>query len=125
MATITIWAEREGKVGDGEDRPVKIASGSLEIGQQTLPEGQDEQVERRRHRFEDPFVSPPTVALGMRVIDLHRSDSPRVAIRVVHVDENGFDYEIRTSGNSSLEDLTADWVAYAQGSPPAPPAAAR
>ena len=125
MATMTVWADRPESVGDSQDRPVKIASGSLEIGQQALAEGVNERVERGRHRFEAPFVGAPKVALGMRLDDLTRPDRRRVAIRVVHVDEEGFDYEIRTSGSSSVRSLTADWVAYASESPPAPPASVR
>ena len=78
-----------------EERPVKIASGSLELRRQPLREGKNERVERGHLRFEDPFVRAPEVVLGMRLIDLPRSDRPRVAIRVMGVDEHGFDYDIR------------------------------
>ena len=108
-----------------EERAVKVASGSLALSLQTLRDGENERVERGRLRFEERFVRAPKVTLGMRLIDPPRSDRPRVAIRVVEVDEKGFDYEIRTWGSSSVVDLTADWVAYAPGSPTAPPASAR
>ena len=65
------------------DQSVRIESGSLELKQQTLREGRNERVERGRHRFDHPFPATPRVALGMRVLDLPRSDRPRVALRVV------------------------------------------
>ena len=125
MPTMIVWGNREGGAGDHVDRPVKIASGSLEIRQQALPEGSDKRVERGRLRFEERFVDAPRVALGVRLDDLPRADRPRVAIRVVHVDDKGFDYEVRTLGSLSVKDLKADWVAYASGSQTAPPASAR
>ena len=107
------------------DQSVRIESGSLELKQQTLREGRNERVERGRHRFDHPFPAKPRVALGMRVLDLPRSDRPRVALRVVRVDRKGFDYEIRTWGNSSIAELSADWVAYANGLGAAGPASPR
>ena len=77
-------------------------------------------------RFTKPFPEPPHVTLGLRLLDLPRSDRPRLEISVVSKDERGFDYQIRTWGRSTIEDVAADWIALGASSQPtklAPPAA--
>ena len=102
----------------------RIASGSLQLTQTKLRSGSDQRAERGRHRFAHPFRTTPSIVFGLRVLDLPRSDRPRVAVNVLRVDPHGFDYEIRTWGKSTIWDATADWVAYTNGIEPAAPAAA-
>jgi hypothetical protein len=87
----------------------RIEIGSLALEPQTLSE------EKGRYRFDRPFARTPRVVLGMRDSPQTRSEQTHVALRVVHVDPEGFDYEIRRSGSAPVQDLTADWVAYANG----------
>ena len=81
----------------------------MQSGSITLPEG----AETGSHRFDKPFRQTPKIALGVRMNDEPRSRRAPVALRVVRVDEAGFDYEIRARSSDSVHDVTADWVAYA------------
>ena len=112
--------ERDARLSSAVDRRAarsgRIESGSLALPLQTSSEGRSDGIELGRYRFARPFDHPPRVALGMRESEL-AADEPRVALRVVQVDEAGFDYELRSWGSSRVTDLTADWVALAH--PPA------
>lgn len=100
------------------DEPVeaRMASGSLD-----LPEG----ASSGRHRFDEPFGATPQIAVSVRPNDESRKNRrASVSLRVVRVDETGFDYEIRDPADvPKMRELTADWVAYSGGS--SPPAARR
>lgn len=113
IPTYVVRAEREEPADLSKERSIKIARGSLEISRPNAPAGQAERVEHGHYRFEHPFTRGPVVALGVRLGDRAHPNLPRVAIRVVRVDETGFDYEVRNQDDAPIEHLTADWVAYA------------
>lgn len=92
--------------------PLRMESGSLDVERQTLQRAGEERVERRQ-RFIQPFAEIPRVTVGLRPNPDSDAPLPRVMLRVVSVDETGFDYELRSWGEESGLALTADWVAFA------------
>lgn len=127
--------ERFGSIADSlggridtrvEEAMLRVESGSIEARTRELRTGTSDRRERGRVRFAKPFPEPPHVTLGLRRLDLPRSDRPRLEISVVSKDERGFDYQIRTWGRSTIEDIAADWIALGADRQPtelAPPAA--
>lgn len=120
LAALTLQAGRDslasargretGQAAD-DDPATRMETGSLALGPQVLDHSSSESA-RMRHRFARPFTKAPHVAVGVRVVHLSSAEQPRVAVRVVAVDEAGFDYEVRTWGSPKESDLRANWVAY-------------
>jgi len=93
----------EAVAGSPADGDARMTSGSLAV-----PGG----VSSGRHRFDEPFGETPNIALSVRPDGATRSGRPSVTLRILNVDETGFEYEVRSADGAPLRDVTADWVAY-------------
>lgn len=92
--------------------PLRMETGSLEVDRRALQRAGERRIERRQP-FLERFAEVPHVTLGLRLDPESEAPLPRVSMRVIAVDEAGFDYELRAWGEAAESDVVADWVAFA------------
>lgn len=73
--------------------------------------GEGPRVAEQHVRFSETFRSPPSVHLGMSLIDLDHQANPRMDMNAEDVSESGFRVVFRTWGDTRLARLRASWLA--------------
>lgn len=95
---------------------VGIASGSLlmfsafdEGGPMWTGEGP--RAERRPVRFDQPFLAPPRVMVGLSMWDIAGGSNQRADITAENVTREGFDLVFRVWGDTRVARVRAEWLA--------------
>ncbi len=66
---------------------------------------------RRSQLFDEPFLSPPVVSLGISMWDIDHQSNSRVDISAEGVTAEGFEIVFRTWGDTRVARIRADWLA--------------
>lgn len=66
---------------------------------------------RRLQSFDEPFMEPPTVTVGLSMWDMDHSTNARVDISAETVTATGFEIVFRTWGDSRIARVRATWLA--------------
>lgn len=64
--------------------------------------------------FSEPFLSVPTVHVGISMWDTGGDTNQRADLRAEAVGETGFDLVFRTWGDSRVARIRADWLALGE-----------
>lgn len=67
--------------------------------------------ERRPVRFEEPFLSPPRVMVGLSMWDIAGGTNQRADISAETVTESGFELVFRVWADTHVARVRADWLA--------------
>lgn len=73
--------------------------------------GQGPRVIRRDILFDEPFASPPTVAVGLSMLDMDHETNHRVDVSSEQITEKGFAIVFRTWGDTRVARVRTDWMA--------------
>lgn len=73
--------------------------------------GQGARRAARDVRFDQPFVAPPAVQVGLSMWDLDSRTNARADLRAEDVTDRGFTLVFRTWGDSRIARVRADWLA--------------
>ena len=66
---------------------------------------------REAQVFDEPFLSPPHVMVGLSMWDIDRRANSRVDITAEEITTSGFQLVFRTWGDSRIARVRADWTA--------------
>lgn len=99
-----------------EHSAVGVANGSTEMFSAfesggPMWTGQGPRVETRSVRFDEEFVEPPVVHVGLSMWDIACHANQRADIRAVNITRQGFDLQFRTWEDTRVARVRADWMA--------------
>jgi hypothetical protein len=95
---------------------VGIANGSIDMFSAfedlgPMWTGEGSRLEAREVRFDESFVEPPVVQIGLSMWDIGVNGNQRVDIKAVNVTREGFRAEFRTWGDTRVARVRASWIA--------------
>lgn len=73
--------------------------------------GQGPRESRHVVTFQEPFLDPPAVMVGISMWDLDHKHNSRADISAADITEQGFHIVFRTWGDSRVARIRADWTA--------------
>jgi len=66
---------------------------------------------REFQRFDEAFLEPPHVMVGLSMWDIDRRSNSRMDITAEDITQSGFELVFRTWGDSRIARVRADWTA--------------
>ena len=69
---------------------------------------------RQSVRFGEPFLSPPTVKVGIAMWDMDHKANLRADISAEYISAKGFEIVFRTWADSRVARIRADWMAIGE-----------
>lgn len=76
--------------------------------------GEGEREHRDYVAFSEPFLTAPSVKIGMSMWDIDSTANGRMDITSENVTAEGFDIVFRTWGDSKVARVRADWIALGE-----------
>ena len=67
---------------------------------------------RHAQEFNEPFVDPPLVTVGVSMWDIAHQTNSRVDISADNVTSQGFEIVFRTWADTRIARIRADWMAF-------------
>lgn len=66
---------------------------------------------RVRQDFDEPYLQPPSVMVGLAMWDVDSRANSRVDLHVEAISATGFEFVFRTWSDSRIARVRADWTA--------------
>jgi H-type lectin domain len=66
---------------------------------------------RRMQAFDEPFLVPPAVTVGISMWDIDHQANSRIDISAENISAEGFEIVFRTWSDSRIARIRADWLA--------------
>lgn len=67
---------------------------------------------RINQAFDEPFVEPPSVMVGLSMWDIDHRKNSRVDLLTENVTATGFDFVFRTWSDTRVARIRAEWTAF-------------
>ena len=81
------------------------------LNKESCTQGNERGLLGKRKSFKTEFSAKPKVLMALRYIDQSGNNELQVAGSVIHIDTKGFNYKVRTWGDTAIRDISVVWIA--------------